>query len=188
MTLLKEHQGIRWSPVAKVEKWDDDMVAFVQARTGLRNPNGDALRYWVQPWETRIVPGNLLTTAGLTRLTSLLTGGGGQAMTNTATRLGVGDDATAAAVGDVDLSTGANQYYRVMDATYPQVSGGVVTLKSTFGTGDANFTWASWGVDIGTPTVSSSGTVGTPLFNRKVAALGTKASGTWTLTVTITFS
>lgn len=186
---MHDIQGIRWSPVARVDKYDAEMVEYVREQTGMRNPTGDALAHFVRPWESRIVPGNLLTTSGLDRLTKLLINTGSpQALTSTAVRLGVGDDSTAAAVGDSDLSTGSNQYYRVMDATYPQQANGVVTFKATFGDSDANFAWNSWGIDVGTPTVTSSGTVAALLFNRKVASLGTKTSGTWTLTVTVTFS
>ena len=40
--------------------------------------------------------GNLLTTAGLARITSLIIGGGGQAASNGSAGLGVGDTSTAA--------------------------------------------------------------------------------------------
>lgn len=134
--------------------------------------------------------GNLLTTAGLNRLTSLLIGGGGQAMTNTATRIGVGNGTTAAAVGDTNLS-GASKWFQIMSATYPQQSNGVVTLQAAFASGDGNFAWDEFGIDIGTPTVTSSATVAALLFNHKVAAgaQGTKAAGqVWTATATVTFS
>lgn len=181
-------EKIRWTPVARVDKFGEGAVEYVREKTGISNPDeATLLANGVKPYQSLVVPGNLITTAGLGRLTNLLIGGGAQALTATACRLGVGDDATAAALSDTDLSTTTNQYYRVMDSTYPQSSGGVVTLKSTFGGSDGNFTWNCWGIDVGTPTVTSSGTVAALLFNRKVASMGNKASGTWTLTVTITF-
>ena len=179
---------ILWRPSARIEKFGLGAVDYVRQRTGVSNPTGDLLRKYVAPYEVLDVEGNLITTAGLNRLTNLLIGAGAQALTSTAVRLGVGDDSTAAAVGDTDLSTGANQYYRVMDSTYPQQADGVVTFKATFGTGDANFAWNCWGIDVVTDTVTSSGNVAALLFNRKVASLGTKSSGTWTLTNTVTFS
>lgn len=186
---IRRNEGIRWTPVAVVEKWDQDQTDWVRAKTGLRNPETAAFKVLnMQPYEVREVRGNLLTTSGLNRLTSLLIGAGGQALTATAVRLGVGDDSTAAAVGDSDLSTGANQYYMIMDSTYPQQSNGVTTFKATFADAVANFAWNCWGIDVGTPTVSSSGSVNALLLNRKVSSLGTKSTGTWTLTVTITFS
>lgn len=181
-------ENILWRPRARVEKFGQGAVDFVTRKTGIIDPDGDTLLRYTRPYETLEVEGNLLTTVGLNRMTNLLIGGGAQALTSTAIRLGVGDDATAATVVDNDLSTTTNQYYRVMDATYPLQADGVVTMKATYSTGDANFAWNCWGIDVGTPTVTSSGTVSALLFNRKVASLGTKPSGTWTLTVTITFS
>lgn len=185
---MRDHDIARWHPIATVEKYSQGAVDYVRSETGIYEPSGDVLARYVKPYDVVGITGNLLTTVGLDRLTNLLIGGGGQALTATSCRLGVGDDVTAAAVADNDLSTTTNQYYRVMDATYPQQSNGVVTFKSTFGGSDANFAWQCWGVDVGTPTVTSSGTVAGTLFNRKVASMGTKASGTWTLTVTVTFS
>lgn len=183
-----KNDSILWRPSARIEKFGQGAVDFVTDKTGLLYPEGDTLRQYVKPYEILEVEGNLITTAGLNLLTNLLIGGGSQALTSTAVRLGVGDDATAAAITDSDLSTTTVQYYRVMDATYPQQVNGVTTFKGTFGSSDGNFAWNCWGIDVGTPTVTSSSSVSALLFNRKVASLGTKASGTWTLTVTITFS
>lgn len=185
---MRDRDSIKWYPIATVDKFDRDQVAYVRRKTGLLEPEHAALLSYTKPYESVTVEGNLLTTAGLNRLTSLVIGAGGQALSATAVRLGVGDDTTAAAVGDTDLSTGTNQYYRVMDATYPQQSNGVMTFKASFQDADANFAWQCWGVDVGTPTVTSGGTVNALLFNRKVASLGTKASGVWVLTATITLS
>lgn len=187
-------ESLRWRPIAVVEKFTDDQVDFVAHKMDLRNPPpGDLLRALAGAPELGVAAdvGNLLTTAGLNRLTSLLIGAGGQAMTNTATRLGVGNSSTAEAVGQTDLQAAAgsaNRWFQVMDATYPQQSNGVVTVKATFATGDGNFVWNEWGIDIGTPTVSSGNTVAANFFNRKVASLGTKASGSWVLTVTVTIA
>ena len=146
----------------------------------------------VDPIDVIIAPGNLLTTAGLTRITSLITGGGGQAATNTSARIGVGNSSTAAAVGQTDLQAAAgaaNRWFQTMDATFPQVSAGLMTFRSTVGTADGNFAWAEWGIDIGTPTVTTGTTVNATLLNRAVQALGTKTSaGTWVATATITLS
>lgn len=180
---------IRWHAHALVEKWTDEQVAWVRTRTGILTPSGDLLRQFIKP-VTVEVDGNLLVTAGLTRLTSVLTGGGGQAATNKATRLGVGDGSGTAAVGDTDLSASAgatHRYFQVMDATYPSTSAGVITFKATYDSSTANFAWSEWGIDIGTPTVSGGTTVGACLLNHKTSAgLGTKSGGTWVLTSTIT--
>lgn len=176
---------IRWSPRALVSKYDKEQVDYVSRRIAEAEPSGDQLSAFCTPYESIEVEGNLLTTAGLTRITALIIGTLSTTLDSTRVRLGVGDSSTAAAVGDTDLGT--NKYYRVMDATYPQASAGVLTFQSSFGSSDGNFAWQCWGLDVGTATVSSSSTVAT-LVNRKVSSLGTKSSGTWVLTVTVTFS
>lgn len=183
---MTSFDGIRWSPFAVVEKYDADQVRYAAHVAPTSRPDGDTLSALCTPYETVEAEGNLLTTAGLDRITKLITGGSTATMDATRVRLGVGDSSTAAAVGDTSLGT--NQYFRVMDSTYPQQSNGVITLKASFGDSEANFAWNCWGADLGTPTVTSGASVNTPLVNRKVASLGTKASGTWVLTVTITFS
>lgn len=178
----------------KIDRWDEEQTRWVASRTGLLTPKArDFERFNVRPYDVSEVDGNLITTAGLTRLTSLLTAGGGQAITNTSARIGVGNGAGTAAVGDTDLSASAgsaNRWFQIMDATFPQTSGGVLTLKSTFASADGNFAWNEFGIDIGTPTVSSGNTVAAVLFNHKTSiAQGTKASGqSWAATATVTWS
>lgn len=189
--MMEAGDFISWNPVAMVEKWDDDQVAWVARKTGFQNPDGRMLNHFVAPYEVRYSYGNLLTTAGLNRLTSLLNGAGGQAATNTATRLGVGNSNTAAAVGQTDLQAAAgagNRQFKVMDATFPSQSNGVLTAKATYPTGEANFVWNEWCLDIGAPTVADGTTVNALMLNRKVESLGTKASGSWALTVTVTIT
>jgi hypothetical protein len=172
--------SLKWTAHAKVE-----------SKSGILAPSGDLLAVHVDPYEVTEAHSNLLTTAGLGRITSLIIGGGGQAATATAARLGVGNSSTAAVVGDTDLAASSgsgNRQFQVMDATYPQQSAGVMTFKSTFATGEANFVWNEWAIDIGTPTVTAGTTVNAVLLNRKVASLGTKVSGSWVLTTTITIS
>jgi hypothetical protein len=183
-----------WRAHALVEKWDIDKTLWVCRRTNLLKPQASHFeKLRVRPDDTAEWAGNLLTTAGLTRLMSLLNGAGGQAMTNTATRLGTGNGVGTAAVGDTDMSASAgsaNRWFQIMDATFPSVATNVLTAKSTFASADGNYVWNEWGLDIGTPTVSSSAVVSAVLANHKTsAALGTKASGSsWALTATITIT
>lgn len=185
------NDSIRWQPVVRVDKYTEADEKLVRSLTGLDRVEGADLERFLEPVETIEVAGNLLTTAGLARVTSLIIAGGGQGATNTATRLGVGNSNTAEAVGQTDLQAAAgsgNRQFQVMDATYPQTSSGVITFKSTFATGEANFAWQEWCVDVGTPTVAAGTTVAALMLNRKVASLGTKASGSWVLTATITIA
>lgn len=133
------------------------------------------------PIETIEVPGNILVTAGLTALMTLLIGGGGTAFNNANSYLGVGDSTTAAAIGQTDLQAVSNKFRKAMDVSFPSVAANVATFRSTFATTDANFAWQEWGVFNG----SSGGT----MLNRKVENLGTKTSAqTWQLTITVTIS
>jgi len=189
---MEVHDGLKWTPVIKVEKYDDEQTDWVIDRLGILVPQGRHFEMTgVKPIEVLEEVGNLLVTAGLQRITNLIIGAGGQAGTNLAARLGVGNSATAAAVGQTDLQAAAgsaNRWFQPMDATFPTAVNGVLTWKSTFATGDGNFIWNEWCVDFGAPTVTAGNTVNVPMINRAVQSLGTKVSGSWVLTATITLS
>lgn len=180
-----------WRARLVVEKYDAEATAEAIERTGLAAPSGDDFaRLGIAPADVVECHENLITTAGLGRLAGLLIGSG-QVASATAARIGTGDGTTAAAVGDVDLSADAgstHRWFQIMDSTYPSVSGAVATFKATWASADGNYTWNEWGIDIGTPTVTSGATVNAVLLNHKTsAALGTKSSGTsWVGTATIT--
>ncbi len=190
----RRSEDVQWRTSTRIQKYSVDQVAYAKALLG-REPSGDELRVFCGEPEDGVhedPTSNLLTTAGLNRITNLLIGGGAQALTNTSARLGVGNDTTAAAIGQTDLQAAAgssNRQFKVMDATYPQQSNGVLTVKSTFGSSEANFAWQEWCIDIGAPTVADGTTVNALMLNRKVASLGTKASGaSWAFTATVTLS
>ena len=126
------------------------------------------------------IEGNLLLNEGIQLLLDLLIGAGGTAYNNANSYLGVGDSTTAASAGQTDLQAATNKLRKAMDATYPQVSTNTCVFRSSFGSSDANWAWAEWA----TFNASSSGT----MLNRKVEALGTKSTGTWTLTVTLSLA
>ena len=169
MDTITEHRAdaASWQPTATVRKWHDTATFEAGA----------------EPDEVLAVAGNLLLNAGITRLLNLLNGAGGQAFDATHCRVGVGNSTTAASAAQTDLQ-GASKYFKLCDSA--SVSGQTMTVVATFGSSDGNFAWEEWGLDPGT---ASGATVTAPLLNRKVASLGTKASGsTWTFTVTITIS
>lgn len=121
-----------------------------------------------------------LTNAFRDFVATMVTGGGGTAFNNAGAHIGVGNGTTAFAATQTDLA-GASKSRKAMDATYPQVSAGAMTFRSTFATGDANFAWEEW-------AVFNAATGGT-MMNRVVQANGTKASTeTKQVTVTITLS
>jgi len=93
--------------------------------------------------------------------------------------IGIGDSSTAHAAAQTDLQAATNKTRKAMDATYPSRSANVLTWRSTFGTGDANYAWNERGVF----NASSSG----QMLSRKVISLGTKtSSASWQITCTDT--
>ena len=120
-----------------------------------------------------------LTNAGRDLIAADIIGESVTEFNNANAHLGVGDSTTAFAASQTDLVAATNKLRKAMDATYPQRTTNVITLRSTFGSSEANFAWE----EFGTFNASSAGT----MLQRKVQALGTKASGqTWELTVTLT--
>lgn len=135
----------------------------------------------VKPYEVINFEGNILVTVGITLLLDLLIGAAGTVLSNGNARLGVGDSSAAESVGQTDLQAASNKLRKGMVGGFPAVASPKVTFQSSFGSSEANFTWA----EVGTFNAGSGGT----MFNRKVQALGTKSSGaTWTLTEDITFT
>lgn len=144
------------------------------------------------------VVGNLLVNEGIQRLedltmiaTVLTNQTLGNAWTNAAggAFLGVGDSSTAEAATQTELQAATNRFYKAMNATFPSRASQTVSFQSDFTTTEANYAWAEWSISAGATTASGAGfTTGTTNLNRKVASLGTKASGTWTLTSQVTFS
>lgn len=108
----------------------------------------------------------------------------GEAITefnNANAHLGVGDSTTAFAASQTDLQAATNKLRKAMEATYPQRATNVLTFRSLFGTGEANFAWEEWGVF----NASAAGV----MMSRKVETLGTKTSAqSWELTATITLT
>jgi len=155
------------------------------------------LRELVGPPEEAVeIAGNLLLNEGIQRLqdmTMIATVVSNQVATNPWSNAnaytGVGDSNTAEAATQVELQAASNRFYKAMNATYPSRSNQTVSFQSDFATSEANYAWAEWTIAASATTASGAGFLnGTTNLNRKVAALGTKASGTWTLTAQITFS
>lgn len=130
----------------------------------------------------RVIEGNVALQEGIVALFNLLSGAAEAAFSNANAYIGVGDDNTAAADTQTGLQAAVNKLYKGMEATYPQVGAAAdkkITFRSSFGDAEANFDWEEW-------TVASGNSDAADNLNRKVESLGTKASGTWQLTVDIT--
>lgn len=195
---MTNHDSIKWNPKAKVLKYDPDTVARLAMKLGREPTHDDFVAAGVEPDDVVEAQGNLLTTAGLNRITSLIIGGGGAAFTNTLGFAGVGSSSTAATVGDTALGGNGNSttaWYKGLDGSNPTQANGVITANCTFQSGDANFAWNEWMWGIvasGTVTAANAiASVGTSpiMLNHKIQSLGTKVSGAvWTLQSTITLT
>jgi hypothetical protein len=113
---------------------------------------------------------NLVVNVGGALMLDLLVAAGGTAFNNANAYIGIGDSSAATAVGQTDLQAASNKTRVAMDATFPNRSGQVMTFKSTFGTGVANYAWN----EIGLFNASSVGS----MFSRAlIASPFTKTSG-----------
>ncbi len=155
-----------WDVLATVEKWHK----AADRKAGLPPDEVVEKKY------------NLRLNAGITVLLNLLIGETATNFGPSNAYIGVGDSTTAAAAGQTGLSASSNKDYQGMESSYPSVTGQTVTFRSIWASGEGNFAWNEW-------TIANGSSDSATNLNRKVAALGTKASGSeWTLTVAITVS
>jgi len=126
---------------------------------------------------------NGLLNEGINELWTILCSAGGTKFDNTNAYIGVGDSSTAFDATQTGLQATTNKLYKAMDTGYPTYgSAQKATWRSTFGSADANFAWNEI-------TVANGNSDAAKNLNRKVQAMGTKASGTtWVATLEITLS
>jgi hypothetical protein len=174
------------------EKWSEEACDWVRKKLWLPKltpvPSFELRRLVGAAEVVEEVPGNLLLNAGIAHILDQLHGATTDPLNNANCRLGVGNSATAEAATQTDLQAAAgaaNRQFKLMNATFPSRSAQTESYQSDYTSGEANFIWNEWGVDNGNATGT---TVVAPMINRKVASLGTKATGTWTLTGTLTLS
>lgn len=123
---------------------------------------------------------NEITTAGLNNMLDVAFGLGGTAVSATNAYIGVGDSSTAFVPSQTDLQASSSKLRKGMVAGYPSRASQTVTLRSQFTTGEANFTWREYAIFWGAS--------GAKMLSRRVQNLGTKSSGTWTLTASVTLA
>jgi len=172
--LVKE-KHLKFQADWTIEKWNNIEEAIPSAILRA-NP-----KKYGKP-ELIFIPGNIWVAGGEDRAVGLLAGEALTALNNANAYLGVGNGVTAATNVDTALA-GASQLFKAMNATYPLGTGSSRDWQSDFAPAEANFAWDEWGIADGATPPS----VGT-LMNRKVEPLGTKTTGTWTLTATVTVS
>jgi hypothetical protein len=189
------HDTIFWQTVWTCEKWSEEACEFVRRKLDLPDwaeISSALLRPLVPAEELVVVPGNLLLNEGIQRLLDLLIAAGGATYANASAYIGVGDTNTAEVATQTELQAAqnaANRFYKAMNATFPSRAAQTVTWQSDFTSTEANFHWQEWTISSGATTASGAGfLVGTTNLNRKVQDLGTKATGTWTLSSAVTVS
>lgn len=116
---------------------------------------------------------NNVVNAGGALMADLLIGAGGTTFNNSNARIGVGDSATAVAIGQTDLQAASNKLRKAMDATFPSRSGQVVTWQATFSTAEANWQWNEMAVfnSSSGATMFARGVSGSPITKTAGATL-----------------
>lgn len=125
---------------------------------------------------------NAYTNAGGVALLNLIIGAGGTAFNAANAYIGVGDSTTANAAAQTDLQAATNKVRTGMDATFPSLSGQVMTWQATLGSGVGE-----WGTGLQEAALFNAAAAGTMLC-RSVANRGVKAASSvlkiqYTLTV-----
>ncbi len=180
MTTTAKRDRANWEVRGDVTKYTDEQLAHAARSLGIdvdEVTSATMRELAIEPDAVEEFEGNLLLLEGVAEMWDLIIGATADAFSNANARLGVGNSGTAAADTDTDL-LGASTLYKAMNATYPKRVASVMDFQADFTTGEANFAWLEWSVDNGN----------SQNMNRKVVNLGTKVSGLWTLTVSITLS
>jgi hypothetical protein len=136
----------------------------------------------LKPYATVDFEGNVLLNEGINELWTLVAGTGATKFDSGNAYIGIGDSsATPTDPTLTGLQAATNKLYKAMDSSYPTYgSSQKATWRSTFGVDDANWAWNEI-------TVANGGSNAAKNLNRKVQAMGTKASGTtWVCTLEIT--
>ena len=159
-----------------------------------RNIPGEIERFWREVRSGRLKPHQIIETAnvllqtGMLEMWDLIKGASTYHFNATDTKIGIGNDATAADPAQTDL-IGASKTYIAMESGWPKtrtddgaLGYGVFQTKSTFGTGDANYAWAE-------AVVKNTNASSLKCLCRSATGWGTKTSAaTWVATHTITLS
>jgi hypothetical protein len=160
-----------------------------------RNVPGELEAFWNEIKNGRLKPHEVLQTAnvllqtGMLEMWDLILGTSALHFDETDTKIGIGDDATAAAATQTDLLAAVNKLYHAMDSGWPKtrtddgaLGYGVFQTKATFATGDANYAWAE-------AVVKNTNVGSGKSLCRAATGWGTKTSAaTWVATHTITLS
>jgi len=183
---LDMNEGLRFKGIWQVEKFDAKVD---------RSIAGEMERFWKEIKSGRLKPHEVLETAnvllqtGMLEMWDLIKGTSALHFNSTDTKIGICDDATAAAATQTDLIAATNKTYIAMDSGWPKtrtddgaLGYGVFQTKATFATGDANYAWAE-------AVVKNTNGSSNKCICRAATGWGTKTSAaTWVATHTVTLS
>jgi len=142
----------------------------------------DALSSGEKPYEVCTDVQNIILDTGANEMLKLIGGvSGATAFSAANAKIYVGSDSTAEAASQTGVIAVTNKAYAAMDSGYPTVSGRTIVFRASFDDSTANFAWNEAAITNG----SGAGAIA---MNRKVSALGTKTTGTWTLQLTISLT
>jgi hypothetical protein len=182
-----------------VQKWDDDQTKWMHRRMHLPQsvtvPGRIFLKAGVMPYEEFTYNGNLITQAGWGQLFKAVTVGSPTLFSATVGRIGIGTSVSAAAATDTALGsvaslTGNNwKLCGALPTVTSAATPGTVVFVATFGATDAVGAWNEFAIDQGTASAGPVVTATAPMMNHSTnIGAGTKASGTWTATATLSFT
>ena len=135
-----------------------------------------------QPYEVCSDVQNIILDTGANEMLKLIGGvSGATAFSAANAKIYVGSDSTAEAASQTGVIAVTNKAFAGMDSGYPSVSGRTIVFRASFDDATANFAWNEAAITNG----SGAGAIA---MNRKVSALGTKTTGTWTLQLTISLT
>lgn len=135
-----------------------------------------------KPYEVCEDVQNIVLDTGANEMLKLIGGvSGATAFSAANAKIYVGDSATAEAASQTGVLATTNKAYAGMDSGYPIASGRTLVYRASFDDSTANFAWNE-------SAITNGSGVGAISMNRKVASLGTKATGTWTLQITISLT
>jgi len=168
---MERRESARWRCRYSLRKYWEDIEKY-------RGREAEFQRLY-KPYEVIEGDGNCLLNNGIDEMWDLVCGDSANHFNNEGAQIGVGDSNTATDASQTDLQAATNKTYKGMDSGYPVSTTQKATFKSSFGAGEANYTWNEWVVK-----QSASG----KCLNRKVENLGVKSGGTWTIQVDITLA
>ena len=142
----------------------------------------DVLATGEQPYEVCSDVQNIILDTGANEMLKLIGGvAGATAFSAANAKIYVGSDSTAEAASQTGVIATTNKAFAGMDSGYPSVSGRTIVFRASFDDATANFAWNE-------AAITNGSGVSAIAMNRKVSALGTKTTGTWTLQLTISLT